>query len=165
MIRVYCLDSNALIEPWNKYYTMENCAEYWEIIDRLALQGRVFCTLEVKHEIAKIDDSLAHWVEQRPYLFREESAQANANIRQILAQFPRLIDSSKGRSMADPWVVAHAMAEGAVVVTKEFPTPTDANKIKIPNVCEAFGVEWMSDFQFNNELGIKFSASIDQRGG
>ena len=116
--------------------------------------------MEVKHEIEKTDDGLKKWVQDRPYLFRDETPEANANIRQILAKFPQLIDSSKGRSMADPWVIAHAMSEGAIVVTKELPNSSVSKRIKIPDVCDAFGVEWMNDFDFVDEIGIKFSASM-----
>lgn len=159
-MRIYCLDSNALIEPWNKYYTVERCPEYWDIIDQLAQQGTVFCALEVKHEIEKSDDGLKKWIHDKPYLFREETPEVNANIRLVLAKFPELIDSSKNRSMADPWVIAHAMSDKAIVVTKELPNGSASKKIKIPDVCNAFGVEWMNDFDFVDEIGIKFSASL-----
>ena len=160
-MRIYCLDSNALIEPWNKYYTLARCPEYWDILDQLAQRGNIFCTWEVKREIEKTDDDLKKWTQSRQYFFREETTEANANIRAILAKFPRLIDTSRGRSMADPWVIAHAMAEEAVVVTKELLIGPDSDKIKIPNVCDAFAVEWMSDFDFIDEIGIRFSASLD----
>jgi len=159
-MRVYCLDTNALIEPWNKYYTITRCPEYWGILDQLALDGRIFCTWEVKREIEKTDDALSEWTQARQHMFREETSKANTYLREILARFPRLIDSSKGRSMADPWVIAHAMADAAIVVTKELPVPRTSEKIKIPTVCEAFGVEWMDDFAFIDEVGIRFSATL-----
>jgi len=46
-----------------------------------------------------------------------------------------LVDSKKGRSLADPWVIAHAIKENAIVVTKEEKiTALNSTKIKIPNV-------------------------------
>ncbi|MBU4565670.1 MAG: DUF4411 family protein [Desulfarculus sp.] len=69
-MKKYSLDTNVLIEPWNKYYSVEICPDYWQIIDDLAKAGIVFCAEEVRHEIEKIDDGLLGWVKYRPYIFR-----------------------------------------------------------------------------------------------
>lgn len=71
----------------------------------------------------------------------------------------RLVDSAKGRSMADPWVIAHAMAENATVVTKEEKAPDVTKKIKIPNVCDNMGVKYLNDFDFIREANIIFKCS------
>lgn len=62
MSKIYCLDTNVLIEPWNKYYSMDLCPEYWDVIDDLASKGIVFCTKLVRKEIENIDDKLNLWV-------------------------------------------------------------------------------------------------------
>lgn len=63
--------------------------------------------------------------------------------------------------MADPWVIAHALKENAVVVTKEEKvTAINSSKVKIPNVCENMGIRYINDFEFIEELGIKFQCSI-----
>ena len=70
-LRRYCLDANVFIEGWNKYYSMVLCPSYWEIIDELGEQGRVFSPIEVKREILHHDDGLADWVKSRDYIFRD----------------------------------------------------------------------------------------------
>lgn len=157
MSKIYCLDTNVLIEPWNKYYSMKLCPEYWNVIDDLAKKGMVFCTQEVRQEIGKVDDDLDKWIQERPHLFKEVTVDVQKNLRQILSQFKALVDAKKDRSMADPWVIAHAMAEKAVVVTKE---PSAPSKIKIPDVCKALSVPCIDDFNFCVEVGIKFSAKL-----
>ena len=158
MSRRYCLDTNVLIQAWNSYYSVELCPDYWDILDDMAQNDAVFCTREVKREIEKIDDALKEWAKNRPHLFREVSNEVQTHLRAILNEFPRLVDTTKDRSMADPWVIAHALAEGATVVTKEMPTPTGSARIKIPDVCERFSVRCIDDFQFVAEAGIRFSA-------
>lgn len=153
---IYCLDTNALVEPWNKYYSIAKAPDYWSIIDRLAHEGTVFCPEEVQREIERVDDDLKKWVRARPYMFRSIDREVQLKIREILMRFPRLVDTIKDRSMADPWVIAHAMAEGAVVVTKEGTAP---RKIKIPDVCDAFSVRWIDDYKFVSELGIQFTVT------
>jgi hypothetical protein len=84
------------------------------------------------------------------------------NIKEIY-QIPenrRLADTSKNRSRADPWVIAHAMAEKAIVVTKET-KDIKGKRIKIPNVCENMRVPYINDFQFIQRMGIKFSAMFE----
>ncbi|MBN2269795.1 MAG: DUF4411 family protein [Sedimentisphaerales bacterium] len=155
--KIYCLDTSALIQPWNTYYSVDICPEYWQVLEDLANKGVVFCTQEVKREIEKQDDGLHAWAKERPFLFREISEQVQVNLRNILSTHKELIDDKKDRSMADAWVVAHAMAEKAVVVTKEGFAP---RKIKIPDVCHAYNIPCIDDIQFVREIGLKLSARL-----
>ncbi|WP_083847963.1 DUF4411 family protein [Cecembia lonarensis] len=36
----------------------------------------------------------------------------------------------------------------------------NSKKIKIPNVCDNVGIRWINDFQFIEELDIKFQCSL-----
>lgn len=154
---LFCLDTGILIEPWNKYYSPELCPEYWEIIDQLASKDVLFCTMEVKRELEKEDDELFKWVKERPHLFREVTDDVNANMRAIMKSHPQLVDDKKGRSLADPWVIAHAMAEKAIVVTTEM---SASSKIKIPDVCRAYNIPWIPGFEFAKKIGVRFRAEI-----
>jgi hypothetical protein len=72
-----------------------------------------------------------------------------------------LVDSTRGRSLADPWVIAHALHQNATVVTKENKeTALNSKRIKIPNVCDNMNIRWVDDFQFIHELDIKFHCSL-----
>ena len=155
----YCLDTNVLINAWNGYYSMQLCPDYWEALSDLADKGIIFCTMEVKREIETIDDALLAWVNTKPNLFKEVCNETQIQLAKILAvkKYQRLVDSSRGRSIADPWVIAHAIAEKAIVVTKEASTPMDAVRIKIPDVCKELKVPYMNDFQFLEAIGLKFS--------
>ena len=156
----YCLDSNVFIEGWNRYYSIGLCPQYWRILDDLATKGVIFSPVEVKREILKTDDGLADWIKHRDYIFKDITIEVQLHLRTIMASHGRLVDSIKQRSIADPWVIAHAMAEKATVVTKETPAGTTHRRIRIPDVCIALGVPWMNDFQFCHEVGITFSAQL-----
>ncbi len=161
--RRYCLDSNVFIEGWNKYYSRDLSPGYWDILDSLAKEGRVFAPIEVKHEILQHDDGLKEWIKPRPYIFKEITIPVQNNLRDIMATFPRLVDSIRQRSVADPWVIAFAISEQAVVVTKETPAGINSPRIKIPDVCNTLMIPWMDDFQFAREIGIRFEVQIDQK--
>lgn len=78
----------------------------------------------------------------------------------LLIQFTNTL-LTKQRSLADPWVIAHALKENACVVTKEEKvTVPKTTRIKIPNVCDNMGIRWINDFQFVEELNIQFSCSL-----
>jgi hypothetical protein len=156
----YCLDANIFIEGWNKYYSMELSTGYWEILDSFAQKGRVFSPIEVKREILRLDDGLTGWLKERPYFFREITTEVQVELQKIMAAYPRLVDSIKQRSIADPWVIAFAITEKAIVVTKEEPVGSSSKRIKIPDVCNELSIPWINDFQFARELGIHFTAHL-----
>ena len=158
----YCLDANAFIEPWNKYYAIGRCPEFWDILDDLGKKQIVFCPDQVKREIDKVDDGLKAWLNTRHFFLRQETEIVQQHVRAVLKTFPQLINVGASRSMADPWVIAHAMAEQAVVVSKEYLVHPGqkSTQIKIPDVCKHFKIDCINDFDFVDELGIKFKASI-----
>lgn len=156
----YCLDTNVFVEGWNKYYAYEFCPKYWEILDQFAMDGRIFSPIEVKREIEKTDDALLKWIKDKDYYFKEITPKTQEILRDILTKYERLVDSTKQRSIADPWVIATAVEHNATVVTKETPAINSRRRIKIPDVCIAMNVRWIDDFKFTRELGIKFEAAI-----
>ncbi len=131
---IYCLDTSALINPWNKNYRIANFPAFWEDIDGLIRTGAAIAPMEVLKEIERQDDELLLWVRQRLELFREIDEKIEIVLRkEVLAKFHNMVDYNRDRSGADPWVVALALVENAVVVSQE-----DKGKKKrpsIPDVC------------------------------
>jgi len=156
----YCLDTNFFIEGWNKYYSPDFCSSYWDTLDILAHEGSIFITHEVKKEIDKVDDSLKKWLKGRDYLIKEIDENVQKCIRILYSSNPNhkyLANDMKNRSLADPWVIAHAMAENAIVVSKEFlSTSSNKQKIKIPDVCKNMNIECIDDFEFIRRINLKF---------
>ena len=160
-MKCYCLDTCVFIEGWNRYYSMDLCPQYWQVLNDLAKQGTIFSPVEVKREIEKIDDGLKKWIKDKPYLFKEITIEVQEHLRRIMANHGRLVDSIKQRSIADPWVIAFAIAENAVVVTKETPAGSISSRIKIPDVCIVLNIPWMNDFDFAKEVGIRFTVQLN----
>jgi len=160
----YCLDANVLIQAWQKYYSPKFCPDYWKILDELGKQNRIFLPKMVYEEITRTEDELAVWLKKSKipeYKIGSNVAEALKNIYAVNPIHQNLVDNTKNRSLADPWVIAHAISEKATVVTKEEKiTATNTPKIKIPNVCDNMSVRWINDFQFVEELNILFTCSI-----
>ncbi len=57
---------------------------------------------------------------------------------------------------ADGWLVAYAQAHGATVVTNKQPAPVSKRDVKLPDVCDEFGVSRASMFDMLRALRAKF---------
>ncbi|HCZ37506.1 MAG TPA: DUF4411 domain-containing protein [Cytophagales bacterium] len=160
----YCLDANVLIQAWQKYYSPKMCPDYWTILDELGKQGRIFLPQMVYEEITRTEDELSNWLKESNIPEHKIDGPVTEALRSIYASNPshqNLVDNTKSRSLADPWVIAHAMKENATVVTKEEKiTAVNTTKIKIPNVCDNMKVRWINDYKFVEELNIRFTCSI-----
>jgi hypothetical protein len=160
----YCLDANVLIEAWHKYYSPAFCPDYWEILAELGKKEIVFLPESVYDEITRTEDELAGWLKADKLPVLKISEPVTICLKKIYSVNPKhrqLVDSAKARSLADPWLIAHAIHESATVVTKEEKvTALNAKRIKIPNVCDNLGVRCINDFQLINELSIKFKCSL-----
>ena len=160
----YCLDANVLIQAWQKYYNPKFCPDYWGILIELGKQDKIFIPELVYEEITRTEDDLSRWVKASKIPIKKISEPVTICLQKIYAVNPvhkNLVDNITGRSLADPWVIAHSLHENATVVTKEEKiTALNSKRIRIPNVCDNMGVRWMNDFQFIDELGIKFKCSL-----
>ncbi|TVR71902.1 MAG: DUF4411 family protein [Marinilabiliales bacterium] len=162
---IFCIDTNVLIQAWQKYYSPDFCADYWVILNRLGQDGRIFIPEAVRDEINKTEDALSKWLKESYIPVRRIDELVTKCLKDIYAKDEKhkyLVDNTKARSIADPWVIAHAIHEQAIVVTKEEKTNVvSSRRIKIPNVCENMGVQWIDDFGLIRRLGLKFSCVMD----
>lgn len=161
MSQLYCLDTNVLVEAWNSYYSPQLCPSYWDVLKQLGGAGRIFLPADVAEEISRTQDALARWLDQSGILIRKNTQRVGLAIKAIYAadeRHERLVDNIRGRSLADPWVIAHAMDAGACVVTKEKLTlEANAKRIRIPDVCYKMAVRCINDFDFLSEITVSFS--------
>ncbi len=163
-IKIYCLDANAFIQPWRTYYQPKFCSDYWTLLDKLGSKKRIFISEIVYEEIIKTDDDLAAWLKDSNIPIHKIDGNVSQRLKDIYEANPRhkfLVDNTKQRSLADPWVIAHAINEKACVVTKEEKVRAiNSQRIKIPNVCDNMGVQCINDFQMIDELNIKFNCTL-----
>lgn len=157
----YCLDTNVLIQAWQKYYSPSICPSYWDLLNQLGLENRIYIPKEVFVEITRTEDELSAWLKTSKIPVYNLNESVTKCLSAIFAANPShkfLVDSIKQRSLADPWVIAYAMSENACVVTKEEKvTASNSDKIKIPNVCENMNVRCINDFKFIQEVNIRFT--------
>ncbi|MCV9388944.1 DUF4411 family protein [Reichenbachiella ulvae] len=162
----YCLDANVLIQAWQKYYSPQLCPEYWDNLNELGKAERIFIPNAVRDEIIRTEDDLSDWLKRSSIPIKQITESVTIALQNIYTSDPKhkfLVDNTKARSLADPWIIAHSLVEGATVVTKEEKvTQLNSKRIKIPNVCDNMNVRWINDFEFLKEVGIRFSSRIEK---
>ena len=150
----FSFDTSAFVEAWSRRYPIKMFAPLWQALDSLAKDGIVFASEEVLKEIDKTDDELKVWVAERPFIFKALTEDVQREVSNILAKHPRLVNSNKNRSMADPWVVAHAIVERATVVTEE--NTIKGKRPKIPEVCADMKIPCINILEFMERLKMEF---------
>jgi len=122
----YLLDANVFIQAKNLHYGLDFCPAFWQwLLDNHAA-GRVFSIDKVADEIAAGDDELTDWMRNHGNdLFVKTGAAVAAQLGAVSTwatqqQYePAAI--STFLQVADYYLIAHALADGHVVVTHEVP--------------------------------------------
>ncbi len=160
MIR-YCLDANVFIQAKNGPYAFDIVPAYWQFLENKFVSGEIFSSLMIYDELAEGNDELAAWANKQrdKGCFVKPNESVQNNFQQIADYIVRRYPSPNARSFlgrADPWVIAHAKTENAIVVTHEVLVPDDSTKVKIPNVCKHFQIEYLDTYQMLRGLKARF---------
>lgn len=152
----YSIDSSALIHGWERAYPPKTFPTVWERLDELARTDSLCASVEVLNELEKKDDELHTWCKVRATMFADVDDATQEAMSHIMGTYPRLVDTSKGKSGADPFVIALAQSyePTLTVVTEERGGST--NKPKIPFVCRQEGLRCINLLQLIEEQGWTF---------
>ena len=157
----YCLDADTFIQAKNRHFGMDFHPSFWAWLDQQTSAGVICSPMLVHDEIAVGNNGLATWVKQRlgSGLFVQPSPAVQAVVGQIAdyvnATYP-LHRAQEFLAGADSWVIAQAKIDSAIVVTHETLVPSDSSKVKIPNICQQFGVDWVDVFKMLRDLNARF---------
>jgi hypothetical protein len=152
---MYCIDTSALVDGWTRYYPPDVFPQLWTKLEDMIGAKRVIAPDEVLRELSKKDDDLYNWAKKNGALFLPLDSTIQAATQDILAVFPRLVDSERDRSTADPFVIAVARVRNCCVVTGE-KSAGNPKRPKIPNVCDHFKVRHINMLQFMREQKWQF---------
>jgi hypothetical protein len=134
----YSIDTSAILDGWVRHYPIDTFPALWDRLDQLIDAGRLCTSDEVLRELEMKDDDALAWAKARPSLFVALDEPVQVATTEILALFPKLVDTMKGRNRADPFVIAVAKLKGLTVVTGE--KGGQASRPRIPFVCEHLAV-------------------------
>jgi len=165
----YCLDTSVYTQAFRTYYAFDIAPPFWKALIALAENGIIISPIAVHEELMKGNDELKQWVKlHREILFIEPDLKVIEAYRQIVEFANRRYDDAHWirdfLAGADPWVIAQAKAYSLIVTTMEGnKSIEDVNKytarflgkIKIPNMCNHFGIKYISTFELLRTLKIE----------
>mgnify|MGYP000866005461 CR=1 FL=1 len=157
--RNYVLDADSLMRAKKQHYRFCFCPGFWEFLLAQHTAGRIKSIDKVKDQI-KPGDDLHAWVTTKApsNFFASTRSAAIAN------EYGKMMVWVNGQpykqaaksefalaTNADGWLVAYAKAHGLTVVTHEVPS-NGINRVKIPNVCDQFGVDYCDTYDMLEDL-------------
>ncbi len=165
----YVLDANVFIQAHKKYYAPDICPGFWLALVRNH-ETKTICSIDrIRAEL--VGGDVREWIEaEAPDTFfkRTEDKKVSDVFKDMVnwvqneQQF-RPEAKAEFSSVADGWLVAYAKANGLVVVTHEEYAPDAEKKVKIPNVCIEFDVDYCSTFDMLRDLNEQFVLKKRQR--
>lgn len=150
----YCLDTNVLIDAWVRKYPIEVFPAVWERMDKAISDGMLISSEEVLAELERKADDLHRWAKARKHMFMPLDGTIQTEVKALLRRYGRLIDTRKGRSGADPWVIATARVSNAIVVSNE--KGGSLEKPKIPFVCSQLSIQCVDLLEMIRSLNWRF---------
>ena len=137
---IYSIDTSSLIHAWRRAYPPKRFPGLWAQLEALIAEGRLRASTEVLNELAKKDDDICEWAKSHKDMFVELDEDTQAHLVDVMSNFPKLVDTGKGKSGGDPFVIALAMSGDPpfTVVTQE--QGGSADKPRIPYVCQQIGI-------------------------
>jgi Domain of unknown function (DUF4411) len=160
----YLLDANVFIQAARGYYAFDLAPAFWQALVDHASNERLLSIDRVREEIEQGKDELAKWAGGtfHPWFastnendvlqaYRATMRWAQAQTQYSAAAKAEFADTKN----ADAWLVAYAQAKGCVIVTHEQPDPKVQRKIPIPNVCQAFTIDFLNSFAMLRALGVR----------
>ncbi|MCU7870345.1 MAG: DUF4411 family protein [Candidatus Thiodiazotropha sp. (ex Lucinoma borealis)] len=165
-VQNFIIDSDVLIRAKNSYYAFSICPGFWESIIHQFQLGRVYSLDRVRQELltGRDDDDLVQWVhDDVPSDFflitwDQDVVSMYTEIMLWAQQNTQFYDNAKAKfaTGADGWLVAYARVYGLSVVTQEQPSPEARSIIKLPDVCDQFGVLYQDTFAMLKALGVSY---------
>ena len=158
---LYLLDTNVFIEAKKRHYGFDIVSAFWEWLIQDNQAGKVASIEAVLLELKSKKDELSNWAQERGNGFFLRQDIATIRARTDVSNWAFTQDyteraRAKFLTVADHKLVAHALAQKSVVVTHEVRDDNARNRVKIPNACMAFGVEWMDPYEMLRREEAKF---------
>jgi Domain of unknown function (DUF4411) len=150
----YCVDTSGWLDGWRRQYPLDVFPTLWTRIDQEVQSGKIIASEEVYVELAKKDDDLHKWIQSRKQMLVAPEEAIQKIVAALLVKYPRLVDTLKNRSQADPFVIATAIERKATVVTGEaFGT---VERPRIPFVCREEKINCITFLEMMRELNLAF---------
>lgn len=163
MGKKFAIDTNILISCHRQIYPFDMAPAFWRQLIEKGGQKIVFID-KVKEEILRNEDQLSNWLKENEDNFtirrvdRLPVIECYSRIITSIQENQRYRETAKIEfaEVADSWLCAYGMASEDIIVTNEKYEPNTRKRVKIPNICEEFSIDYIGLLEFMRELGIRF---------
>lgn len=160
----YIIDTNILITAWRNTYPIQCFKGVWEWLENNIINGNIVICESVYEELKSYKDDLFNWLNDildGNHISAEPNSTSN-----IITAYKSVIDQAdKNKNYtrsamevfganADGWVIAHALANGYVLVTEERSNMDSKKRVKIPDICQPLGVTVTNTIGLFQSLGF-----------
>lgn len=152
---LYSFDTSSLLNGRRDLLPPATFPTLWSKVETMIEAGTIRCVDLVRDELSAREDDIYGWANGQSDLFCALTPEIQRAVSQVLKSHQRLIGIGSGRSGADPFVIAFALAHGGVVVTEET-LSGNITKPRIPDVCDAMGVQRLNLLGFVQQQGWVF---------
>ncbi len=164
---IFVVDSNFFIQAHRATYPLDIATGFWNKVKQLSNDGRIISIDKVKKEIFNKNDELKNWcITHLPSDFFKESTGAINEYSQVSAwvmskrthYLQNAVNEFLDSEEADAFLIAYALSDNnnRIVVTQEVSQPERKNKIKIPEPCNYFNVQYVNTIEMFRLLGETF---------
>jgi hypothetical protein len=159
----YIVDANILIQAYRKYYPMDVFCGFWDKVKHLADSNSIISIDKVKDEVWLNKDALTRWCRNqlsddffvKSSAFIGEYAHVIKTVSGLGKYTPNAMSEFADETVADAFLIATALSStnNYVLVSEEVPT-NSIKKVKIPDVCNLFGVRCINTVDMLRELEV-----------
>jgi hypothetical protein len=164
---IFIVDSNFFIQAHRATYPLDIAIGFWNKVNQLAHEGKIVSIDKVKKELYNKNDQLENWCSTHlPNNFFKESSDVILEYARVSAwamsasshYLPNALNEFLDSEEADAFLIAYALADeqNRIIVTQEVSQPNRKNKIKIPEPCNYFNVQYVNTIEMFRLLGETF---------
>lgn len=142
----YVIDTGPIIDF--KHYYEDVFISLWDRFEELISDGLIISSIEVYRELKKRDDEAALIADRYKTIFRKPGIKEQKYVREILQNHKELIrfkNIAGGSPVADPFLIAQAICEEAILITTE---KLKINAHNVPNICRKYDVSHINLKEF-----------------
>lgn len=155
MAIVYIVDSNFFIQAHRSTYPLDVALGFWNKVKLLATAGTIISIDKVRDELYDKNDDLEIWCKTNlpQDFFKDSSAMMSEYVRVSSwassmqhHYLPHALNEFLAADEADAFLVSYTLADisNRCIVTQEVSNPNQRNRIKIPDCCDIFSVNYMN---------------------
>lgn len=160
----YYIDSSALIRIF-RFYPAQLRTQIWDKLANMFNSGELVSHRLVYDEIttnSKNQDMLSKSITPYRDSFQTLQFEQSIIVRDIIMKFPALIDPSREKDQADPWLIALVVLNKNLNPNQKYfivSEESESKPNKIPSVCRHYKIEHLNLENFYNRIGLSFTVN------